>query len=99
MATKKATPKTTVEVISAENSMVKFDSKAARTALGVNQSQFWQQVFVTQSGGSRYEGGRQAPEPTRIVVDLAYGTPAAAIAKLAKLRGVTVEELIAKVSK
>lgn len=73
--------------------------KTLRTKLRMNQTEFWSRIGVTQSSGSRYEGGRQAPEPTRIVVDLAYGTPAAAIAKLAKLRGVTVEELIAKVSK
>lgn len=75
------------------------DYKTLRTKLHMNQTEFWSRIGVTQSSGSRYEGGRQAPEPTRIVVDLAYGTPAAAIAKLAKLRGVTVEELIAKVSK
>lgn len=75
------------------------DYKTLRTKLRMNQTEFWSRIGVTQSGGSRYEGGRLAPEPTRIVVDLAYGTPAAAIAKLAKLRGITVEELIAKVSK
>lgn len=75
------------------------DYKTLRTKLRMNQTEFWSRIGVTQSSGSRYEGGRQAPEPTRIVVDLAYGTPAAAIAKLAKLRGITVEELIAKVSK
>lgn len=75
------------------------DYKTLRTKLRMNQTEFWSRIGVTQSCGSRYEGGRKAPEPTRIVVDLAYGTPAAAIAKLAKLRGVTVEELIAKVSK
>lgn len=75
------------------------DYKKLRTKLRMNQTEFWSRIGVTQSGGSRYEGGRLAPEPTRIVVDLAYGTPAAAIAKLANLRGVTVEELIAKVSK
>ena len=75
------------------------DYKTLRTKLRMNQTEFWSRIGVTQSGGSRYEGGRNAPEPTRIVVDLAYGTPAAAIAKLAKLRGVTVEELIAKAAK
>lgn len=76
-----------------------LEALAIRKKLSLNQSDFWTPFGVTQSGGSRYEGGRNAPEPTRIVVDLAYGTPAAAIAKLAKLRGVTVEELIAKVAK
>lgn len=75
------------------------DYKTLRTKLRMNQTEFWNRIGVTQSGGSRYEGGRIAPQPTRIVADLAYGSPAAAIAKLANLRGVSVEELIAKVAK
>ena len=88
MATKKAASKTknTVEVISAENSMVKFDSKAARTALGINQSQFWQQVFVTQSGGSRYENDRSVPKPVQALLVIAYGTDAEAKAMFDHLR-------------
>lgn len=73
--------------------------KALRTKLRMKQTEFWNRIGVTQSGGSRYEGGRIAPQPTRIVADLVYGSPAAAIAKLANLRGVSVEELIAKVAK
>jgi len=89
MATKKAAPKTknTVEVISAENSMVKFDSKAARTALGINQSQFWQQVFVTQSGGSRYENERNVPRSVRALLVIAYGTDEQAQAVFDHIRG------------
>ena len=89
MATKKADPKTknTVEVISAENSMVKFDSKAARTALGINQSQFWQQVFVTQSGGSRYENERNVPRSVRALLVIAYGTDEQAQAVFDHIRG------------
>ena len=90
MATKKAAPKTpkvpAVEVISAENSMVKFDSKAARTALGINQSQFWQQVCVTQSGGSRYENERNVPRSVRALLVIAYGTDAEAKAMFDHLR-------------
>jgi len=89
MATKKAAPKTknTVEVINAENSMVKFDSKAARTALGINQSQFWQQVFVTQSGGSRYENERNVPRFVRALLVIAYGTDEQAQAVFDHIRG------------
>jgi len=89
MATKKAAPKTknTVEVINAENSMVKFDSKAARTALGINQSQFWQQVFVTQSGGSRYENERNVPRSIRALLVIAYGTDEQAQAVFDHIRG------------
>jgi transcriptional regulator with XRE-family HTH domain len=35
-----------------------------RTRLGLNQEDFWSQVGVTQSGGSRYESGRNMPKPT-----------------------------------
>ena len=91
MATKKAAPKTpkvpAVEVISAENSMIKFDSKAARTALGLNQSQFWQQVFVTQSGGSRYENERNVPRSVRALLVIAYGTDEQAQAVFDHIRG------------
>ena len=89
MATKKAASKTknTVEVISAENSMVKFDSKAARTALGINQSQFWQQVFVTQSGGSRYENERNVPRSVRALLVIAYGPDEQAQAVFDHIRG------------
>ena len=91
MATKKAAPKTpkvpAVEVISAENSMVKFDSKAARTALGLNQSQFWQQVFVTQSGGSRYENERNVPRSIRALLVIAYGPDEQAQAVFDHIRG------------
>ena len=86
MATKKSAPKTTVEVIDAQNSMVKFDGKAARTALGINQSQFWQKVFVTQSGGSRYENERSVPKPVQALLVIAYGTDAEAKAMFEHLR-------------
>ena len=88
MATKKAAPKTknTVEVVDAQDSMIKFDSKAARTALGINQSQFWQQVFVTQSGGSRYENDRSVPRSIQALLVIAYGTDAEAKAMFDHLR-------------
>ena len=52
---------------------VAFDAKAARTALGLNQSEFWSRVFVTQSGGSRYENERSVPKPVQALLVLAYG--------------------------
>lgn len=63
-ATKKATP-------SPDN--VSFDAKSARLALGLNQSEFWSRVFVTQSGGSRYENERSVPKPVQALLVLAYG--------------------------
>ena len=36
-----------------------------RKKLGLNQQEFWSQIGVTQSGGSRYESGRNMPKPVR----------------------------------
>ena len=36
-----------------------------RHQLGLNQQEFWGQIGVTQSGGSRYESGRSMPQPVR----------------------------------
>lgn len=77
MATKKkaAEPKTSVvEVLDPQDKMAKFDSKAARTDIGLNQTEFWQHVFVTQSGGSRYENDRSVPKPVQALLIMAYGT-------------------------
>ena len=43
-----------------------------RKQLGVNQQQFWSKVGVTQSAGSRYEGGRAMPKPVRELVRLVH---------------------------
>ena len=45
-----------------------------RADLGVNQSEFWSRVGVTQSGGSRYETGRKPGKPVQMLLALAYGT-------------------------
>lgn len=45
-----------------------------RRKLGLNQSEFWSQIGVTQSGGSRYESGRNIPKPVQLLLHLAYGT-------------------------
>ena len=43
-----------------------------RRRLGLNQHKFWTPIGVTQSGGSRYESGRNMPKPVRELVRLAY---------------------------
>ena|SRR5450759_4520763 len=43
-----------------------------RQRLGLNQSQFWSAVGVTQSGGSRYESGRNMPKPVCELVRLVH---------------------------
>ncbi len=43
-----------------------------RQRLGLNQQQFWAAVGVTQSGGSRYESGRDMPKPVCELVRLVH---------------------------
>jgi transcriptional regulator with XRE-family HTH domain len=45
-----------------------------RKRLGLNQSEFWGCVGISQSGGSRYEKeNRGLPVPVRMLLDIAYG--------------------------
>ena len=58
-----------------------------RNTYGLNQSEFWGRIGVTQSGGSRYENGRTMPRPTAILFDLVYvKTYTMACAELQALR-------------
>src|SRR6478752_5823093 len=38
----------------------------------MNQEQFWTQIGVTQSGGSRYESGREMPRPVKELLLLVH---------------------------
>ena len=40
----------------------------ARKKEGLNQKDFWKGYGVTQSGGSRYESGRNIPKPLAILL-------------------------------
>lgn len=44
------------------------DVRALRDASSLNQSDFWKKFGVTQSGGSRYESGRNMPTPLRLLM-------------------------------
>ncbi len=48
------------------------DAREIRRKLGMNQSQFWSKVGVTQSGGSRYESGRSMPRPVQALLRLVH---------------------------
>lgn len=48
------------------------DIRAFRKKWSMNQSEFWSRVGVTQSGGSRYESGRNIPRPVRILLAVTY---------------------------
>ena len=50
----------------------KLDVREIRRKLGLNQSQFWSKIGVTQSGGSRYESGRNMPKPVRELLRLVH---------------------------
>ncbi|MFY9326543.1 MAG: transcriptional regulator [Georgfuchsia sp.] len=41
-----------------------------RKKLGLNQSAFWSELGITQSGGSRYESGRNLPAPVALLLTL-----------------------------
>ena len=49
-----------------------FDVREIRRKLGLNQSQFWSKIGVTQSGGSRYESGRNIPRPVQALLRLVH---------------------------
>ena len=62
------------------------EAKLLRAKLGMNQSEFWSRISVTQSGGSRYESGRSLPKPVRLLLHLAYAPEKQAMAMLKYLR-------------
>lgn len=83
-----------------DTEQLKLKSRILKTRRQRRESQavFWKRLGVTQSGGSRYERLdaqelRNIPAPVAILFDLVYGTKP--LNRLAKLRGVTVDELIA----
>lgn len=44
-----------------------------RKSLGLNQFEFWYDLGVTQSGGSRYENGRTIPKPVLMLLEIKHG--------------------------
>lgn len=50
----------------------KIDARKLRNDLGMNQRQFWAPLGVTQSGGSRYESGRNIPKAVLELLRLLY---------------------------
>ncbi len=64
------------------------DALVLRKKLALNQSEFWKRVGLTQSGGSRYESGRNLPKTAQLLLHLAYAPEEQAQAMLNHLRGV-----------
>ncbi|MGE5469236.1 MAG: helix-turn-helix domain-containing protein [Bacteroidota bacterium] len=48
--------------------------KSLRKNLGLNQSEFWSRISVSQSGGSRYESGGNIPKSVQYLLQLTFGT-------------------------
>jgi len=60
---------TTKEFTMARKKKLDFsDIGAVRTKENLNQTAFWTRYGVTQSGGSRYESGRNIPKPLAILL-------------------------------
>ena len=57
-----------------------------RRKLQLNQSEFWAPFQTTQSGGSRYESGREIPDPVQVLLNIAFGTDTKAEAIFDELR-------------
>ena len=49
-----------------------LNPREIRQRLRMNQEEFWTRIGVTQSGGSRYEGGRSMPRPVRELLRLVH---------------------------
>ena len=58
--------------MTAVKTIEKVDAREIRRKLGLNQQQFWSTLGVTQSGGSRYESGRNMPKPVRELLRLVH---------------------------
>ena len=58
--------------MSISKTIEKTEPREIRRKLGMNQQQFWSKIGVTQSGGSRYESGRNMPKPVRELLRLVH---------------------------
>lgn len=62
-------------------------AKQQRLKLGMNQTDYWGRVLVTQSASSRYESGRPIPKPVQALMHIAYGTPLQCEKMVQQVRG------------
>lgn len=79
----------------AKKKFIITDHKKMRSKLDLSQAQYWGRIGVTQSCGCRYESGRNIPSQVSIVADMTYSPAKKAVAVLAEMRGISVDELIA----
>jgi len=57
-----------------------------RQKLRMNQADFWAHFHTTQSGGSRYESGREIPRPVQALLNIAFGSETKSVGIVADLR-------------
>ena len=63
------------------------DLAAQRVALGLTQTVFWGAIGLSQSGGARYEQGRDVPPSAVVALRVAFWPEAKALRHVEKLRG------------
>ena len=68
------------------NTITGHDARMKRIKLGLNQTDFWRPLGITQSGASRYESGRSIPRPVQMLLRIAYGAKAQAAKQVEALR-------------
>ncbi len=71
-----------------------IEARKLRRELGMNQAEFWGRVMVTQSGGSRYESGREMPEQVALLLHLTFAPEIMANRLLTELRSGTLNNRI-----
>ena len=73
-----------------------IEVRKMREKLGLNQSQFWNPIGVTQSGSSRYEAGRAIPRPTQLLLTLKIGSKKDRLAVL-ETCGIDLSDIAAEI--
>lgn len=60
----------------------------------LTQGEFWAALGITQSGGSRYESGRDIPPPVQLLLNIALATPAKSAKVVESLRAGCSEKAV-----
>ena len=64
------------------------EARRLRKKRDMNQHEFWEYFETTQSGGSRYESGRDIPEPVQVLLNIAFGSATKSAEIVDKLRAI-----------
>ena len=63
---------TTEKTVKTKKQSLIKDYRKVRALAGLNQSEFWNRLGVTQSAGSRYESGRAVPTAVAVLAHIVY---------------------------